>query len=283
VNAANLYERLERDFITSSMSDDWSQYMTPISDFLTDNFKQRSIGLVCDNTSEIKKVYTAVFPSNDVMKSVLDKNETQMMLFVHHPSIWDIRKEPDTFQLMDRNLLAQFKERMISIYNLHVPLDNFGEYSTSVCLGRSVGIEPSIPFYNYYGALAAVFGKTELTNTGDLHNRFETAIGHRTSLYQYGTNYIKDGLIAVAAGGGNIVGLLEEIAREGCNTFITGITVRNAHSEKAHSYAAQNGISILGGTHYSTEKPACQAMCNYFVKLGIPAEFIEDIPVFEDL
>lgn len=85
------------------------------------------------------------------------------------------------------------------------------------------------------------------------------------------------------AGGGNSAESLEEIVKEGVNTFVTGITIRNVHSEKAHAYARQNGINILGGTHYSTEKPACQAICDYFVKLGIPSKFIEDIPVFKDL
>jgi hypothetical protein len=39
----------------------------------------------------------------------------------------------------------------------------------------------------------------------------------------------------------------------------------------------------MGGTHYTTEKPACLAMCDYFQKLGLPAEFIEGEPVMEDL
>jgi hypothetical protein len=51
MNAARLYEQLEKDFITPSLSDDWANDMHPISDFLTDNFKKRSMGLVCNNSS----------------------------------------------------------------------------------------------------------------------------------------------------------------------------------------------------------------------------------------
>jgi hypothetical protein len=41
---------------------------------------------------------------------------------------------------------------------------------------------------------------------------------------------------------------------------------------------------LLGGTHYSTEKFACQAMCDYFGKIGIiSTEFILDTPMLEDL
>jgi len=283
MKAVKLYAQLEKDFITPSLSDEWAKYMESIADFLSDNFKRRSMGLVCDNAQEISKVYTAVFPSDNVMQSVLDKGEKEVMLFVHHPSIWDIRKAPAAFQQMDRGLLEKFRERQISIYNLHVPLDNYGKYSTSSTLAEALGLKDLKPFAEYFGGLAAVFGKTVFSTIQELREKFEAVLGHRTSLYQYGTGEIKNKSVAVAAGGGNMVEILEKIAGEGVNTFVTGVTIRNSHTQKAHDYAREKGINILGGTHYSTEKPACQSMCDYFKKLGLPSEFIEDVPVFEDL
>jgi putative NIF3 family GTP cyclohydrolase 1 type 2 len=283
MKAAELYERLEKDFINPALSDVWAKYMPSIDDFLCDNFKSRSMGLVCNNSDNINKVYTAVFPSNTVMQSILDRGETEVMLFVHHPSTWDIRKVPTIFQQMDRGLLGEFKERRISIFNLHHPLDNYGEYSTSVSLARALGVEPQKPFGLYCGALAGVFGKTDCADVQALSEKFTTAMGHRTSLYRYGTEKIRNQLIAVVAGGGNIIEMLQEIAAEGVNTLITGVALRSAFTEQPHAYAEQNGINILGGTHYSTEKPACQAMCGYFQKLGLPSEFIEGEPILEDL
>ena len=283
MKAVKLYAQLEKDFITPSLSDEWAKYMESIADFLSDNFKRRSMGLVCDNAQEISKVYTAVFPSDNVMQSVLDKGEKEVMLFVHHPSIWDIRKAPAAFQQMDRGLLEKFRERQISIYNLHVPLDNYGKYSTSSTLAEALGLKDLKPFAEYFGGLAAVFGKTVFSTIQELREKFEAVLGHRTSLYQYGTGEIKNKSVAVAAGGGNMVEILEKIAGEGVNTFVTGVTIRNSHTQKAHDYAREKGINILGGTHYSTEKLACQAMCDYFKKLGLPSVFIEDSPVLEDL
>jgi len=283
MKAEELYDRLEKDFITPSLSDEWAKYMESIADYLSDNFKRRSMGLVCDNAQEISKVYTAVFPSDNVMQSVLDKGEKEVMLFVHHPSIWDIRKAPAAFQQMDRGLLEKFRERQISIYNLHVPLDNYGKYSTSSTLAEALGLKDLKPFAEYFGSLAAVFGKTEITTVREMRDRFAAVLGHRTSLYKYGADEIKNGIVAVAAGGGNLVQVHEEIAREGVNILITGITIRNSYTQKTHDYAREKGINILGGTHYSTEKPACQAMCDYFKKLGLPSVFIEDSPVLEDL
>jgi putative NIF3 family GTP cyclohydrolase 1 type 2 len=105
MQAKKLYQKLEEEFITSEMSDDWAQHMKEIDNFICDNFKKRSIGLVCDFTSEINKVYTAVFPSEKVMKKILNDNTQNAMLFVHHPSIWDVRRAPEVFYQMDKNLV----------------------------------------------------------------------------------------------------------------------------------------------------------------------------------
>lgn len=69
----------------------------------------------------------------------------------------------------------------------------------------------------------------------------------------------------------------------GINTFITGITLLNDYSRKTHDAAKKNGINIIGATHYSTEKFACMALCDYFKTLGLKCQFIEDKPVMEDM
>ncbi len=96
-------------------------------------------------------------------------------------------------------------------------------------------------------------------------------------------NKIKNGIVAVIAGGGNDVEMLKEITKAGVNTFVTGITVKNDHSRKAHEFAEKHKINILGGTHYSTERFACIKMCEYFKKSGLSSEFVEDKPVMEDM
>jgi putative NIF3 family GTP cyclohydrolase 1 type 2 len=282
MNAVKLYQQLEKDFITPALSDDWARYMNPVSDFLTDNFKKRSMGLVCANSNRITKVYAAVFPSLEVMQSVLDRGEQNVLLFVHHPEVWDIRKT-ETFLQMDARLLQQFRESGISIYNLHVPLDNYGQYSTGVSLAKSLGIKSRKPFAHYYGALAGVLGTTSFSSVSDISRRFSRIVGHYTSLYRYGSDEILNGKVAIAAGGGNNIEVLKEVVSEDINTFLTGVSLLNDHSRASHEYARANKINILGGTHYSTEKFACIAMCDYFKKLGLPCEFIEDIPVMEDM
>lgn len=278
MNAKKLYNQLEKDFINPELTDEWMG-MDPIADFVTENFKNRAMGLVCDFSDEITQIFTAVFPTDEVLKQVIAKGENSL-LFLHHPMIWDIAKAPKVFQNMDKVLLQKMKDNKSSIYALHVPLDNFGPYSTGNSLAQVLGIKVEKPFAPYYGGLCGVIGETDLT-VPELKASFEKAVGHQVSLYEYGDSNIEK--VAVVAGGGNDKVLLEDALKNGANAFVTGITVKNEISKEAHDFAKENKISVLGGTHYSTEKFACQRMTDYFKNLGLDSEFIEGNPGLEDI
>jgi putative NIF3 family GTP cyclohydrolase 1 type 2 len=111
--------------------------------------------------------------------------------------------------------------------------------------------------------MAGVFGKTDCATVQNLRNKFQEIVGHEVSLYHYGNGEIKDGIVAVVAGGG-LDETIEEIAQNKVNVLVTGITVQNDHSKRAHEFANKHGINILGGTHYSTERFACISMIDYF-------------------
>lgn len=282
MKSIELYNQLDIDFITDGLWDDWARYMKDVNDYLSANFKERSMGLVCDFANEINKVYTAVFPTEQVLQKIINDGIKDAMLFVHHPSIWDSRR-PSPFYQMDRSLLEKFKENGISIYNLHVPLDNFSEYSTSKTLADALDIQIEKPFAVYRGALCGVIGKTDCRSIEELHNKFSKALGHNTSLYLYGDTNIKDGRIAIVAGGGNNLDTISDMIDNNVDVLITGISANNEDYSDIHSLEQKNRINVLGGTHYSTEKFACQKMCRYFERLGLASTFIEGEPVYEDM
>lgn len=282
MKAIEIYNHLEKDFIFKGLKDDWAKYMDEVKDYLSTNFKERSMGLVCDFADEINKVYTAVFPTKEVMQKIIDDGTTDAMLFLHHPSIWDIKRVKPFYQ-MNKELLEKFRENRISIYNLHVPLDNFSEYSTSKTLADVLDIEVEKPFKVYCGALSGVIGKTKCKSMEELHAKFSKALGHNTSLYMYGDNNIKDGKVAIVAGGGNNKDTVYEMIENDVKVLITGISVKKEKHSEVHRLEQENGINVLGGTHYSTEKFACEKMCIYFEKFNLVSSFIEGEPVYEDM
>ena len=280
--AQDLYVQLEKDFITKDMSDEWVEYMESVKMYLSENFKARSMGVVCDFAKNITCAYTAVFPSERVMQYVIDRDVSDAVLFLHHPEIWDIRHMPP-FYNMNSVFLDIFRERNIAIYNLHVPLDQFNPYGTSVNLANALNLTIERPFAPYLGAMAGVIATSNAQTIEELQKNFAQAVGHDVALYAYGEKDMHGQKIALVAGGG-LGETIKEVHEAGATIFVTGVSsVILPEYQKAHDFAKENKISILGGTHYSTEKFACQKMVVYFTEKGLPAEFIADDPLMEDL
>jgi putative NIF3 family GTP cyclohydrolase 1 type 2 len=166
---------------------------------------------------------------------------------------------------------------------LYDQLDNFNEYSTSKSLADALGIKIERPFGDYHGAMCGVIGTTDCANIHELNKKYSEVVGHETKLYQYGDKLIKNNRIAICAGGGNDMEIVSKLIIEDVNVHIVGISRRTPYSEEVHLLEKENNINLLGGTHYSSEKFACIAMCKYFEKLGLESEFISDAPCFEDL
>jgi putative NIF3 family GTP cyclohydrolase 1 type 2 len=117
----------------------------------------------------------------------------------------------------------------------------------------------------------------------ELKARYSRVVGHETKLYQYGESKIADGKVSLCAGGGNALDIIKELIEEDVYVHITGLSVENSYSVESHKLEIEHKMNLLGGTHYSSEKFACMAMCAYFNKLGIQSEFVSDIPCLEDL
>ncbi|MCL1997975.1 MAG: Nif3-like dinuclear metal center hexameric protein [Turicibacter sp.] len=283
MKAKNLYKQLDNDFIKPNLTDNWLRYMPELAAYICDSFKipNRNMGIMCDFTETINHVYTAVFPSESVLQKI-SENAEKALLFVHHAAIWNLEKSPKGFYNMNIALLEKLKNRQIAIYCLHNPLDNFSEYSTSKTLADALNIEIIKPFAEHNGGLCGVIGKTNCRTVKELQGKFSEIVGHKTKFYQYGDSEIL-GNVAICAGGGNDIFVVEDMLKNGVKTLITGISVKNEFSAAVHEFEEKNQINVLGGTHYSTEKFACLAMCGYFEKLGISAEFVEDLPNLTDI
>lgn len=282
MKAAKLYEKLEKDFDLAHCRDDWSKMN--FNEFISDNFKKRYMGLLCDNTSEIKKVYTSVFPSDFVITELLKKKEKDVLLFTHHPMMFD-NAFNYPFINMSKDLLKKLKDSRISIYTLHTPLDRNGKYSTTVCLAKALGIKPEGEFYEYYGHKVGVYGKTSCKTVEELADKLREAVGHDVVVIVNNDHEITDGKVALVAGGGNGPEEITEVTKLGINTYVTGIikVTKYPPTREFVKLARANNISIVGGTHYSTEKFACIAICDYFKKLKLPAKFLEDKITFSDI
>jgi len=93
MRAKELYEKLNNDFITEGIQDvDWAARMPTLDAYLFPLFKQNSgMGLMCDFTDEIEKVFTTVFLSEKVLSKIMGGQISNALLFSHNPTSWVLK------------------------------------------------------------------------------------------------------------------------------------------------------------------------------------------------
>lgn len=284
MKAKEFYSRLDKDFDIEDLKDDWS--FMKFSDYIAPGFKQKYMGVVLDNTPEVNKVYTATIPDPDILDKLIALNQTDILLFSHHAMCYDPTLAGFPFYDIPEDYLSRLKQRRISFYMLHSPLDRNGEYSTSVCLARYLGLEIIDEFCEFMGVKCGVICKTQIKTATKLAALVRSRVGHEVKLIRNGDDDIAHGRVAIAAGGGSVDFAAKEIAELGLNMYITGTTRRVPSIDAMmgfHRIIEEKKINVIGATHYTTEKYACMAMVGYFEKLGIPAEFLEGRYYMEDL
>lgn len=284
MKSIELYERLRKDFNFSKCKDDWN--LMDFNNYIDDEFKKTNMGLLLSGNEEITKVYSMVFPNAELIQKILNKNEKNVLIFTHHPMIWDSEKEGFPFHNIPKELLKKLKDNKISIFVMHVPLDKNGPYSTATAFAEILDLELYKEFYLYYGVLVGVIGKTKFNNVNGLISLVEKKIKLKPKFYNYGSKIINSHDVAVIPGGGNDPEALEEISKMGINTFVTGVGKVNPTYEpsvKFHKLARKYKINVITGTHQATEKFACIKILDYFKKWGLKTEFLDTKEQLSDL
>jgi len=157
MKAIELYAKLKNDFIKEGIKDvDWANRMPDLHKYLFQEFMQNGgMGLMCDFANEVERVYTTVFLSERVLSRLLNDDISNAMLFSHHPTNWDLKDHNGNYAAAEK-YIAKLKERSISIYVLHHPLDNFDKYSTCGTLAEKLKIVIEKPAFLYYGAYCGI-------------------------------------------------------------------------------------------------------------------------------
>jgi putative NIF3 family GTP cyclohydrolase 1 type 2 len=284
MNAKKLYAKLDKDFGIAILKDDWS--FMKFSEYIAPHFKKRFMGIALDNTAEVKKVYTATFPDLVVLEKLIHTDQTDILLFSHHAMGYDPTIAGFPFYDIPEDYLSKLKQKRISFYMLHTPLDKNGEYSTSVNLAKNLNLEIIDEFCEYEGIKCGVVCKTNKKTATELAEYVRSIVDHEVKLIRNGDDIIHDGRVGVAAGGGSVGFAAKELSDLGINMYITGCTRLVPSVEpimEFHRITKEREINVIGATHYTTEKYACIAMVRYFEKLGIQAEFLEGRYYLEDL
>ena len=239
-------------------------------------------GLQYHNTDMIRRVYVATFASVPVLRKVLDTGVTNTLVFTHHP----VPPKPDEtgdYGVIPDELLAEMARREVSLFSYHIPMDCHHTYSPARTLALALGMEPFAPFYPQNGGHIGVLCRTACQTVEQVQARLTEAVGHQTSCYAFGPS-LTGGMAAIMPGGARSTEIYQQLHQQGIRLFITGVTNERIDWVRAtHDEARRWGVSILGGTHCSTEMFAPRALAPFFREFGLETEYVPDVPNLADL
>lgn len=235
---------------------DWRSAFEP--DFVT-----RFNGLMLRGSDHVSSVFLASFPSDAVLRPFLDQAQPGDLFFTHHPI--DMRNgDPrgewgEGFLPMNPALIDEFKQRRLSFYALHAPLDTNERISTSQAMAQALGGVIEDRFCQYGLGFAGVVARIPPMS-------LDALIAH--SLRTYNIPYLdvagpqRDGIerIACIGGVGDHVEWMQEAEAHGAQAYLSGeIHVRiegeygRSKYARVRDFAQTTTMALIGVSHAASE------------------------------
>ena len=188
---------------------------------------------------------------------------------------------------LSRETFEAMRANGISFYNAHAPLDMHPEVSPSRLCAEGVGLEGLEEYFPICAGIpggAAIAGQSRLTVDG-LADALRSYLGSDILVHVLTRPRAEAGQVAMVAGGGATIELLEASLERGCQTYVTGNAATNCRldfvQEEVRVFrerAEAAGVALIDAMHYGMEKPPQWAMARWFRERGLEAEFVPDGP-----
>ena len=158
---------------------------------------------------------------------------------------YDVLESADCLKWLDF-----LKERHISLFTYHIPLDRNSPFSPGVNLARALGAEPYDSFFEQNLVRMGVVCTSPFSTATELAQAMERVVGHAVKLYNYAEDVLSRGRFAIMAGGAKNTQIYEQLRDWGVNTFITGVTNPEVPWVDAiHKAAKANGRMSFRNIH----------------------------------
>lgn len=249
---------------------------TDLIDNFEPNFLNNFNGLMVKNSNNIEKIYTSVFLSKEVIDEIINHGQGNALLIVHHPM--EDQTSDKGFLSLPKNYLQKLKDKKISVYSLHNPLDQDIEMSTSKSIARKLNLKNEEIFSNGEGILGSLENPYYFDEFIEL---LKNVFGIKKLCFEKKIDKVYK--IAIVAGGGTDIDLIRNISKLSPDTYLTGeyvSRIKNSYAEKERtSFRIMNAkisFNLIACSHYGTEKIVMQNELEKFLQqLEIKTEFIE--------
>lgn len=247
--------------------------------YLTKEFLDKFHGLMINNGENIDRIYLTVFLSEEILNKIFENGEKNVLIFSHHPMY--LESSNRGFVPLEEKYFLKMKERNMSVYSLHSPLDINKEISTSKSIASKLDLKNLKDCAPWQGGFSGVWGElTAPVKFEDFIERLNQLFGINESHFIKKQNEIYK--IGIIAGGGTNIKDMKEIMDLGCDTYLTGdfvSKVKNDYGEaerKEFEKEKENlDLNLIECSHYATEKIVLlNEVADLFKSYGFSASFI---------
>jgi putative NIF3 family GTP cyclohydrolase 1 type 2 len=260
---------------------------TDLERFFEEGFRRRFNGLMVRAAEAVEEVYCAAFPSPEIVGDVLRRTRGRgAFLFLHHPL--DMEVGGIGFLPIPSDALKEMKAAGVSVYSCHAPMDCHDEIGTTASIIRALEVRVERQFARQGNGFSGRIGTLAQTHLHALVERGKRIFDvDRVEIG--GADPASIDRVAIVAGSGDDVELMEEAEALGAQAFISGEwytrTKPNDDGGKhwaevnraaCLTYAESSKMALLGFSHAATESLVMrEQMVDYFRERRLQAEALE--------
>jgi putative NIF3 family GTP cyclohydrolase 1 type 2 len=222
-------------------------------------------GLMIRGASEVKQIHMAVFPTDHVLERFLATSQKGDLLFMHHPLLMECGDPRGRwgkgFVPIKETYIEQMKQKDLSVYSCHVPMDYHRDLGTSAAIAKQLQMEVVdgfLPSDHNQNDLILI-GHIEKTSTSQLMSKLETIFDIPYVDFE-GKKLDNIEKVAIVAGCGDKVAWMKEAESKGVQAYITGEVhchIDNDYGrgkyDQMKEYAATASMSLIGVSHSASE------------------------------
>jgi putative NIF3 family GTP cyclohydrolase 1 type 2 len=247
------------------------------------DFCARFNGLMLRGAETVEHVTCAAFPCPEVIEEVLAQTSGGALMFLHHPI--DMEVAGRGFLPIPPRTLERMRAQGVSIYVCHAPMDCHDLIGTSASIAQAFGVQVEQGFASYGNGFAGRIGTVVPQSLNGLVARGREIFGvERVEVGGAEPSTVTR--VAIVAGGGDDVEVMEEAETLGADAYITGEwytrTLPPEESERewaannraaCQAYAASSRMALLGFSHAATEFLVMKTqMAPWFQDRGLEVE-----------
>ncbi|MFX3625684.1 MAG: Nif3-like dinuclear metal center hexameric protein [Ectobacillus sp.] len=229
----------------------------------TEEFVKKFNGFMLKGSETVHNVFLAVFPTEEVLQRFIDEASEGDLLFMHHPLVMeygDPRGEWGRGVLpIPVPYIEELKKRKLSVYTCHIPMDYHEEYGTNIAIVKGLNGRITERFVTDEYGSAGVICEIDRTPLPDLIEQLK-ALFDIPYVDVEGKDIEYAERLAVVAGCGDKVALLEEAERLGAQVYISGQIHSHIDNEYGRyrydliqDYIEMTGMKLIGVSHAASE------------------------------